>query len=560
MRILCFLTGLLVSFACFAQTQNQKRNPELVGNSVADTNISKSDISIAGKIMNLGFTAPELDSMYEQVLDQTRRIRSMQSLPLPNDVPMSLWHNPVLPKKKFTKIQGASEFTIPSTVRLPENRNDLAFYTISQLASLIKHRRITSTELTRFFLDRIKRYSDTLNCLVSLTEEIAMGQAAKADKEIASGKYRGPLHGIPYGLKDLFAVKGTATTWGAAPFRKQVIEHNSYVYTKLLESGAVLVAKFSLGSLAMGDLWFGGKTRNPWNLNTGSGGSSAGSAAAVAAGLVPFAIGTETWGSIVNPASTCGVTGLRPTFGSVSRTGGMTLAWSLDKIGPICRSAEDAAMIFDKIHGADGQDLAAVNHSFKYKDLPDIKGIRIGYLRSDFKDTDSALIPFLKIGAKLIPVDLATDRIQKLDPLNLMLIVVSAESSAAFDQFTRSNLDDELTGQTQNDWPTQFRVGRMISAVDYINANRHRYLLMTEVEDALANVDVVIAKTFSDQLHITNLTGHPALCMPSGFDEQGLPTSITLIGKLYGEATLLAAGKLYQRVTTGNKKYPPAFR
>jgi Asp-tRNA(Asn)/Glu-tRNA(Gln) amidotransferase A subunit family amidase len=258
---------------------------------------------------------------------------------------------------------------------MPADRNALAFYSILQLASLVKNKKISSVELTQFFIDRIKKYGDSLQCVISLTEEIAMQQAKEADAEIAAGKYRGPLHGIPYGLKDLFSVKGTKTTWGAAPFKEQVLDDDAFVYSQLKAAGAVLVAKFTLGALAMGDYWYGGRTRNPWNTRTGSSGSSAGSASATVAGLVPFAIGTETHGSIISPASTCGATGLRPTFGSISRSGAMTLSWSLDKIGPLCRSAEDAAVVFNYIHGTDELDASAVNRPFNYKQASRYKKI-----------------------------------------------------------------------------------------------------------------------------------------------------------------------------------------
>jgi Asp-tRNA(Asn)/Glu-tRNA(Gln) amidotransferase A subunit family amidase len=270
----------------------------------------------------------------------------MHRFTLNNSVPQSITFSPVLPGMKFNREQLPFKISFPEEINLPVNKSELAFYSLPQLASLIKNKKMTSVELTKFFLQRLKKYGDTLKAVIELTENIALKEAAHADKEIAEGKYRGMLHGIPYGLKDLFAVKGTKTTWGAEPYKDQVIEENSYAYLKLKEAGAVLVAKLSLGALAMDDYWFGGRTKNPWNLLQGSSGSSAGSSAATVAGLVPFAIGTETYGSIISPSTTCGATGLRPTFGSVSRTGAMALSWTLDKAGPICRSAEDAAIVF----------------------------------------------------------------------------------------------------------------------------------------------------------------------------------------------------------------------
>ena len=332
--------------------------------SFAQDTISKADLSAAARLLDLQFTQKEIDTMYDGVKENLAGYRMMHKQTLNNNVPMTLWHSPVLPGMVFNGKQDPIKWNTPSNVSLPMNRNDLAFYDILQLASLIKNKKISSVELTQFFIDRIKKFGDSLQCVISVTQEIAMQQAKQADEEIAQGKYRGPLHGIPYGLKDLFAVKGTKTTWGAAPYKNQDIEEDAFVYTQLKNAGAVLVAKFTLGALAMGDNWYGGKTKNPWNIKTGSSGSSAGSTSATVAGLVPFAIGTETWGSIVSPSSTCGATGLRPTFGSISRSGGMVLSWSLDKIGPICRSAEDAAVVFNYIHGTDGYDMSSVNKPF----------------------------------------------------------------------------------------------------------------------------------------------------------------------------------------------------
>ena len=397
---------------------------------------------------------------------------------------MSLAHSPVLPGMKFNTVQKPVKWNIPANVSLPENRKDLAFYSVLQLASLVKAKKITSVELTQFFISRLKQYSDSLQCVVSFTEDIAMQQAKQADKEIAAGKYRGPLHGIPYGLKDLFSVKGTKTTWGAEPYRNQIINEDAFVYTKLKNAGAVLVAKFTLGALAMGDYWFGGRTKNPWNLQYGSSGSSAGSASATAAGLIPFAIGTETWGSIISPASTCGATGLRPTFGSVSRSGAMALSWSLDKIGPICRSAADAAVVFNYIHGTDGLDASAVDMPFNYTGKADLSRLKIAYAKNYFDKLDATsndfkvLDVYRKLGVKLTPVTFPDSTVYNFD---MMGIIIGAESAAAFDEFTRGNEDDMMTRQTRFDWPNAFRGSRLIPAVEYINANRHRTILMQAV-------------------------------------------------------------------------------
>ena len=505
--------------------------------------------------------------MYDGVKENLAGYKLMHKQSLKNSVPMSLWQSPVLPGMHFNEKQLPVKWNIPSNVQMPANKNDLAFYNLLQLASLIKNKKISSVALTQFFIERIKKYGDTLQCVISITEDLAMQQAQEADAEMAGGKYRGPLHGIPYGLKDLFSVKGTKTTWGAAPYKNQTIDEDAFVYTQLKEAGAVLIAKFTLGALAMGDYWFGGRTKNPWNTRTGSSGSSAGSTSATVAGLVPFAIGTETWGSIVSPSATCGATGLRPTFGSISRSGAMTLSWSLDKVGPICRSAEDAAVVFNYIHGTDGYDMSAVNKPFNYKQNTDIKKLKVAYAKNYFdKITDTSrsewkvLETYKKMGVELIPVNFPDSGVYNF---NIMDIVISAECAAAFDEFTRNNIDDEMTQQGKFDWPNSFRVSRLMSAVEYINANRHRYLLMQKVNEVMNTIDVMICPTrgSGNQGAITNLTGHPVVCMPTGFDKRNnLPTSITLIGKLYDEATLLSAAKAYQDVTEWDDMHPPKFK
>ncbi|MEO5651165.1 MAG: amidase, partial [Ginsengibacter sp.] len=377
----------------------------------AQDSITVSDIRSAEKIIRLHFTEPKEDSLLEEVQSKAKSYDEMHHFSLDNSIPMTMAQSPLLPYMNLNKNQLSVKFTIPSVVNLPANKNDLAFYSIPQLAFLIKNKKISSVELTKFFIDRLKKYGDTLQCIISLTEDMAMEQAALADKEIAAGKYRGLLHGIPYGIKDLFAVSGTKTTWGAEPYKEQVIDNNGYVYTKLKEAGAVLIAKLTLGALAMDDYWFGGRTKNPWNMREGSSGSSAGSAAATVAGLVPFAIGTETYGSIISPSTVCGATGLRPTFGSISRSGAMTLSWSLDKAGPICRSAEDAAIVFNYLHGTDGKDAAAVNMPFNYTGKADFSKMKIAYAKNYFgkKDTlgneNNVLEVFRRAGATLIPID-----------------------------------------------------------------------------------------------------------------------------------------------------------
>ena len=526
--------------------------------------LTVKDIPAAERVIGLQFKQAERDSLFDDVKNSTREYNKMRQLKLDNSVPLSTWQSPVLPGMKFNMKQDFIKWNIPSNISLPKNKNELAFYSLPELASLIKNKKITSVELTKFFIGRLKKYGDTLQCVISVTEAIAMQEATQADTEIAAGKYRGPLHGIPYGLKDLFAVKGTKTTWGAAPYKNQTIEEDAFVFTKLKEAGAILIAKFTLGALAMGDYWYGGRTKNPWNLKRGSSGSSAGSAAATIAGLVPFAIGTETWGSIISPSTNCGATGLRPTFGSTSRTGAMALSYSLDKIGPICRSAEDAAIVFNFIHGNDGKDQAAVNMPFNYTGKVDLSKMRIAYAKNYFESGDTSgnelkvLDVYRRLGATLIPVDFPDSTVYNFD---IMSIIISAECAAQFDEFTRSELDDMMTRQGKGDWPNQFRSARFIPAVEYINAYRHRYLLMQKVNAVINQYDVFICPTYGgNQVAITNLTGHPALCFPTGYNKNKLPTNITLVGNLYSEATLLAIAKAYQDATDFNKQHPDFFK
>jgi len=529
-----------------------------------DTTISKADLNSAAKLFDLQFTPKEIDTLYSDVVDNIANYKAMHQIHLPNSIPLSTWQIPV-PNKTPKYTTGA--ILQLTKVELPSNKNDLAFYSISELAYLIKHKKISSLSLTQFFIDRIKKFGDTLECVISLQEDMAYEQAKKADQEIAQGKYRGLLHGIPYGLKDLFAVKGTKTTWGAAPYKNQVIDEDAFVYTQLKNAGAVLVAKFTLGALAMGDYWYGGRTRNPWNLKYGSSGSSAGSTAATVAGLVPFAIGTETYGSIVSPSTQCGATGLRPTFGSISRSGAMALSYSLDKVGPICRSADDAAIVFNYIHGTDGKDLSAKNSPFNYAPIKDIKKLRIAYAKNYFdKITDTnrnewkVLATFRKMGVTLIPVNFPDSGVYSF---NIMDVVIGVECAAQFDEMTRLNIDDELTRQTKYDWPNQFRTARFVPAVEYINAQRHRTILMQKVNEVISKYDVIICPSRGvegNQAAITNLTGHPVVCVPTGLDNKNnLPTGITFVGNLYDEGTILNIAKAYQQNTNWNKKHPALF-
>ncbi|MSP08628.1 MAG: amidase [Chitinophagaceae bacterium] len=551
MRII--ITCLLLSLGLFVSAQ--------------DSSIQKKDLINSAKLFDLSFTTKEIDTLYSDVIDNIANFKAMHNLPLANSVPLSMWQTPVLPGMHFNEVQKTILWKLDNTVQLPANKNELAFYSVEQLASLIKNKKISSLALTQFFIERIKKWGDTLQCVISIQEDMAYAQARKADAELAQGKYRGLLHGIPYGLKDLFAVKGTKTTWGAAPYQNQVIDEDAFVYTKLKEAGAVLVAKFTLGALAMGDYWFGGRTKNPWNLNYGSSGSSAGSASATVAGLVPFAIGTETWGSIVSPSTTCGATGLRPTFGSISRTGAMALSYSLDKVGPICRSAADAAVVFNYIHGTDGKDGSAVNKPFNYTPNKDIKKLKIAYAKNYFdkiKDTSrnefKVLEEFRKLGVQLIPVNFPDSGVYNF---NIMDVVIGVECAAQFDEMTRLNIDDVLTRQAKNDWPNQFRTARFVPAVEYINAQRHRYTLMQKVNEVMQQYDVIICPSKGDgnQSAITNLTGNPVVCVPTGFDKRfNLPTGISFVGNLYDEATILSIAQAYQKATNWEEAHPIRFK
>jgi Asp-tRNA(Asn)/Glu-tRNA(Gln) amidotransferase A subunit family amidase len=518
----------------------------------------------AFRLYDLSFTEAEADSMLDGLKENKDVYYQMHKLYPPNQLSYPFAFLPA-PGLKIASKKEKISWVIPNQTLLPVNREELAFYSIPQLAALIINKRISSVELTRFFIDRLKKWGDTLQCVIQLTEDIAIKQAKQADNEIRQGIYRGPLHGIPYGLKDLFAVKGTNTTWGSTPYKDQVINEDAYVYTQLKNAGAVLCAKLSLGALAYDNKWFGGATKNPWNLKQGSSGSSAGSAAATAAGLLPFAIGTETWGSIVSPSTRCGVTGLRPTFGTVSRSGAMVLSWSLDKIGPICRSAEDASIVYAFIHGTDNKDPGSLRHTFNYTGtIPDWKQVNIAYAANYFRRLDSSaaewkvLEVYRSLGADVKAVNFPDSTVY---PFDIMNIVIGAESAAAFDELTRSNRDDLIERQDKNFWPNIFRTARSIPAVEYINANRWRSKLCQDLRNFIRNYDVVIVPSFAgNQLAMTNLTGHPVVCMPIGFNKNGSPLSITLLGNLYDEATILAIAKAFQDKTNHHQQHPPLFR
>jgi Asp-tRNA(Asn)/Glu-tRNA(Gln) amidotransferase A subunit family amidase len=534
----------------------------ILGKNSFSQTISKENIESAEKIIGLEFTDAERDSMLSNLEEQLSNYLNIRKIELNNSIPPAITFNPIPNRFNFPKIKKEIKYSSYKNTKLPKNKNDLAFYSIGELAELIRTKQITSTELTKFFIDRLKKYDPVLHCVISITEERAYNQAKKMDQEIAAGKYRGLLHGIPFGVKDLLATKDYKTTWGAMPYKDQLINEDATVVTKLEKAGAVLCAKLTMGALAWGDVWFGGKTRNPWNISQGSSGSSAGSASSVSAGLLPFAIGTETYGSIVSPSTICGTTGLRPTYGRVSRTGAMALSWSMDKIGPICRTAEDLAIVFNTIQGVDGIDQTLYEVPFNYEPKINIKGLKIGYLKSDFDKqydfhlNDSLTLAKLKeLGAKLIPIDLP-----KI-PVNDLVIILSAESAAAFDELTRTNKDELLVRQIKNAWPNSFRSSRFIPAVEYINANRLRFLLIQEMQKLMDKIDLYVAPTNEgDSEILTNLSGHPCVVLPNGFSKEGTPTSITFIGRLFDEGRLIAFAKSYQDATDFHNKHPVMFK
>ncbi|MFC2152147.1 amidase [Bacteroidota bacterium] len=535
----------------------------IVVSSCNNKEFNKNDIKSAGKIIGLNYTDTERDSLIDDLKVALEDFDNIRKVELENSIAPKVIFDPRPTNFKITKKQKENNWNIPKNVKLPKNKNKLAYYSVLELASLIKYKKITSTELTKFYLKRLEKYGDTLECVVTITKKLALKQAKKVDKEIANGNYKGPLHGIPYGIKDLFAVKGYKTTWGATPYKDQEIDYTATVVNKLEKSGAVLVAKLTLGALAMGDVWYDGVTKNPWDLEQGSSGSSAGSASATAAGLVPFAIGTETWGSIVSPATRCGVTGLRPTFGRVSRDGAMALSWTMDKIGPICRNANDCAIVFDVIHGKDVKDQSTVSYPFNYKPKLNLSKLKVGYLKSLFeedhrgKTNDSISINVLRdLGINLIEVKLPENI-----PVSSLAIILEAEAGAAFDELTRSNRDDELVAQHKYAWPNIFRKSRFISAVEYIQASRIRTILIEEFNKIIKDYDVIVCPSFGgDQLLMTNLTGHPCVVVPNGFDEENHPTSISFIGNLYDEATILAFAKKYQDKTEFDELHPAFFK
>ncbi|MHC4596726.1 MAG: amidase, partial [Planctomycetota bacterium] len=499
------------------------------------TEVTKEMLQAAEQIAGLQFDDRERDLMVEGLNKHLQRYEKMREVPLDNSVAPAVQFNPVVLGTTFEKKQLPIKASKPPKAKRPSDIEELSFWTITNLAGLIKSRKVSSLELTNMYLGRLKKYDGKLRCVITLTEELARQQARRADKEIAAGRYRGPLHGIPWGAKDLLAVKGYKTTWGAMPYKDQVIDTDATVVRRLEKAGAVLVGKLTLGALAWGDVWFAGKTRNPWNTEKGSSGSSAGPAAATAAGLVGFSIGSETHGSIVSPCTVCGVTGLRPTFGRVSRYGAMALSWTMDKIGPMCRSVEDCALVFNAIYGPDGKDNTVVDLPFNWDAGRGIKDLKVGYIKSafeqdrddkEFKAKDKATLEVLRhLGADLKPIELPDY------PVDAMAFILSVEAAAAFDELTRSGRDALLVRQIKNAWPNRFREARLVPAVEYIQANRLRTLVIKAMHELMSEVDVYVAPSWvGNNLLLTNLTGHPSVVLPNGFNKKQEPTSISFVG------------------------------
>lgn len=543
--------------ACAAEAEQVSVGMLRTAQQLAGLDLSDDELAVVAERLN----------GERSLLDSYRGIRDPE---VHNHLPPSFVFHPLPPGKAMPETAATGMRPSRPEAARPASDAELAFLPVTHLARLIETREVTSTELTEVYLERLRRFDERLRCVVNLTEDLAREQAARADGEIAAGNYRGPLHGIPWGAKDLLSVRGTKTTWGASPYRDREIAEDATVYSKLTEAGAVLVAKLSMGALAQGDRWFGGRTRNPWNTEQGSSGSSAGSGSATAAGLVGFAIGTETRGSIISPSTRNGVSGLRPTFGRVSRAGAMALSWTMDKIGPMCRSAEDCALVFDAIRGADGLDRAVNDPPFAWDAGADPTRLRVGFDRAAVEDeieddpenpeqtalrrttqanTRAALEALRGIGVETAPFDLPDFGSDDLG------FVLTTESAAAHDALARSGADLAMKEPPEESrWPDSFRLHRFVPAVEYLQAMRVRTRIMQEFDEALGDLDLFVGS----HLGLTNLTGHPEVSVPSGFHE-GSPTSLRFTGRLYGDTEILTLAHAYQGVTDYHRRMPPGF-
>lgn len=508
--------------------------------------------------LGLPFTPDQARQLAPAARESREAIDAIRARPTPPEVSQPLVFRPFA---TVPPMPDGLRWKPPEGIRRPARDEDLAWLSVAELAALIRSRQVTSEELVRLSLDRLRRHDPTLRAVVAWCDERALASARRADAELRGGRWRGPLHGVPFGAKDLLDVAGLPTSWGVAVRSNTLATQSATVIRRLEEAGAVLVAKLSLGELAMGDVWHGGKTRNPWDSSAGSSGSSAGSAAAVAAGLVPFAIGSETLGSIVSPATVCGVTGLRPTFGRVPRTGAMALCPSLDKLGPLTRSADDAALVLAAIQGPDNDDPAAVNAGFRWDNAAAIRGFKVGVLRADLSRDkegsarhDAAVAVLRGLGAEVTEVVLPNH------PRGPLMLILHAEASASFEPWVRDGRADGLVQQEDWNWPNQFRAARLIPAVEYLEANRARMTLARDMEKLLERFDAVVAPPWTgDALLLGNFSGHPCVVLPTGAKDAGKANTTCLLGRWFGEERLLKVARAYQRATAWHKARPPGF-
>ena len=571
--------------------------PALAQQQQAAARIDPATLDCAEKIFGVDFTDAEEQQAVQGVNRNLASFEQLRDLKIPLDTEPAVTFHPYLPGKK-PKGGATPGAKLKVALRPPAARSssleDLAFLPVTALAPLLQQRVVSATDLTKMYLERLKKYGPKLNCVVTLTEDLALAQAAQADREIRAGRYKGPLHGIPWGAKDLFATRGIPTTWGAGPFQNQVFDYDATIVERLRDAGAVLVAKLSMGALAQGDTWFRGRTNNPWNLERGSSGSSAGPGAATAGGLVVFGIGTETRGSIISPSAENGVTGLRPTYGRISRHGAMALSWTMDKIGPMCRSVEDCAVVFNAIYGPDGRDDTTADAPFVWNPDVPLSKLRIGYVKAEFdppppaagrgaagggttgatgaggggragrgltpeeqqrqrearlKIFNDVLDVYRKAGANPEPVEIPASI---TGIANTISFVLTTEGAAAFDDLTRSaNINDPSLGA----WPNAFRTHRFVPAVEYIRAQRARTLLMREMDAFMSQYDVFLSPTQSATLGVTNLTGHPAVALKAGFVDNR-PVELMITGRLYDEATVLRVALAFERGTDWHTKNP----
>ncbi len=548
--------------------------------------VSPATFAEAEKLVRVEMTAPEraeaAGNWRKSMAAVYERRTGPKKLDIPDSVaPYSLW-NPVLPGQHPAAQRDQFLWSKPNPGPLPSRDEDIAFAPVTHLAHWLQTRQLKSERLTNIYLDRIRRFDPKLRCIITLTDKLAMEQARRADQEIASGKYRGPLHGIPWGGKDLLDTAGIPTTYGAEPFRNRVPKDDAAVVKRLHDAGAVLIAKLSLGALALNDIWFGGQTMNPWLLEEGASGSSAGPGAATAAGLVGFSIGSETGGSIVSPSMRCGVTGLRPTYGRVPRTGAMTLCWSLDKLGPMTRHVEDAMLVLHAITGPDPGDLNSVPSHLDYDANAGVKGLRVGYFPAWMKENpatevDRAAVDTLKkVG--MVPVEVSIPDW----PYDSMFINLFAEAAASFERITLDRQIDQLKMQVPDAWPNTFRQSRFLSAVDFVQCDRMRRMVAQEMARLFSQVDLLLVPSLRDEiLVITNATGHPSLTLRAGFVEvsearsdwapdpehplpkfsppRRVPHGVTLIARLFDEGTLCRAGLALEKAFNVADQRPPGF-